>query len=138
MAFFLFRLRLIFLFGVFVGVVGVDRLWQQRVAGAAYILALGVLLSSYLQVQSTAATARAEQLSPVSINVREAREIPLTRTAATNLLSLYEKELGVQPTHRDLLLNTALLYSALDQPEQAQQKWDQARELDPNHFAFTL
>ena len=109
MAFFLFRLRLIFLFGVFVGVVGVDRLWQQRVAGAAFILALGVLLSSYLQVQSTAATARAEQLSPVSINVREAREIPLTRTATTNLLSLYEKELGVQPTHRDLLLNTALL-----------------------------
>lgn len=50
-------------------------------------------------------------------------------TEITKWLSLYHQ----QPTHRDVLINLSLLYSAQGDTENARQYLNQAREIDPNH-----
>lgn len=42
----------------------------------------------------------------------------------------------LQPTHRDILINIARLYQALDRQDLFQLYWSQAQQLDPNNAAF--
>lgn len=137
MRFFIFKLRLLVLLGIFLVQLALGSFWQLRSTLAMFVLALAVLISSFLQVQNSQILAQNEQVIPLSLPVAGSSERPLTRTAVQNLLAQYEKISSQEPLHRDVLLNMAVLYSTLGETERAQTKWDQARKLDPNHPAFT-
>lgn len=49
-----------------------------------------------------------------------------------SLLFLY----NVQPTHKDILINLALLYQSQDNEDKALNYWNSAKELDPNNPIF--
>ena len=50
----------------------------------------------------------------------------------TSLLFLY----NIQPTHKDILINLALLYQSQDNEDKALSYWNSAKELDPNNPVF--
>ena len=44
---------------------------------------------------------------------------------------------SIQPTHRDILVNLALLYQAQNNEDKALVYWNSAQELDPNNQLFS-
>ncbi len=77
-----------------------------------------------------------------------AQETPIADALHTTTLKLLPQEkldelrthwletLTVQPTHRDALLNLALLEEAVGSTQSAQEYFDQAHQLDPNNKVF--
>lgn len=52
-------------------------------------------------------------------------------------IAAYEQLLRLQPTHRDLLINTALLYQAKLDMRRSEYYWLQAQKQDPNLSLFS-
>lgn len=61
---------------------------------------------------------------------------PETVATYQNTLKTWLHIAELQPTHRDVLLNIALLYQALGQTEVSQTYRYRAQQLDPNYSAF--
>lgn len=81
----------------------------------------------------------------------EEKNLPLSNTIITTspqkpqvfTLNQYNQQLetflflsSTQPTHRDVLVNIALLYQAQNNIEKANVFWESAKELDPNNPLF--
>lgn len=60
----------------------------------------------------------------------------LTRSEIEAALEQNRQAAKLYPTHRDILLNTSLLYDALGESSRAEHYWEAARERDPNHPIF--
>lgn len=60
----------------------------------------------------------------------------LTESELRDKLAYWQQVETVQPTHRDVLVNIALLSQALGEEEQYQTYWERAKKLDPNHAIF--
>jgi len=52
-------------------------------------------------------------------------------------IQYWESLRQLQPTHRDVLVNLAVLHQAQGNQDQAQEYLDQAKKIDPNHPLFS-
>lgn len=132
-----FKLRLAFLLGYFLLQAVRISFRQLTTVFAAALITLTVLMSATLNMQIARSTAVQQQITNITLAIPGGTQRALTRDQVTAQIAQYEQLLTQQPQQRMLLINVALLYSALDDRAAAQQKWDQARALDPNHPAFT-
>jgi hypothetical protein len=76
-------------------------------------------------------------LRDVLVTAPAAKPVSYTAQSATTQQAAYFSLLSIQPTSRDALINTALLYQAQNNDKQAYEYWMAAKQLDPNHPLFS-
>ena len=59
-----------------------------------------------------------------------------SQTQLEKQLIIHQELYRLQPTDRDVLINLALLYRALNQVELADEYWAKAQKVDPNYGLF--
>lgn len=133
----LFKLRLLLFLGFFVAQVVLTNFRQLKTVFTISILTLVVLVAATTDMQLARLRAEKQQITTIVLEIPGSKKQTFTRDQVISQITQYEKLLKEQPQQRTVLINLALLYSALDDTAAAQQKWDQARALDPNHPAFT-
>lgn len=107
--------------------------------GIAFLLL--VLCSAMITIITTQNSVRQDEIISVALknqsSEKSATEVLFTRKEVDAKIQQYEKILQIQPQHRDVLVNTSLLYQAITEQKKAHQLWEQARELDPNNPLFS-
>jgi tetratricopeptide (TPR) repeat protein len=83
-------------------------------------LTLGIIFSYYLQVKKTKAIQERSEVTNQLMHQKEA----------------LKKILVQQPTHRDTLINLAIISCQLEQWQDCQDYFQKAKEIDPNNPIF--
>lgn len=106
-----------------------------------YAIILGNQLASSLTQKLVPQFSTLDQPSRPHLKIRVAATQTTALASDENTLrqtlAHITTQLRFQPTHRDLLLNAALIEQALGNQTTAERLYDQARQVDPNdtHFA---
>lgn len=110
--------------------------WKKRASGVVFLLSGVVVIALAIAITLYHYTG-AEPVNNLdntsAFQVSTLKNISLSRPEADQLLNLYLSQLQKQPTHRDLIINTALLLEATNQSNEAGKFWQRALEVDPNH-----
>lgn len=75
-------------------------------------------------------------LPTITLNAQDKTQETIFRWEAEEKLQQLEEQLEENPTHRDILINTALLHQALGNQEEANELFTRAKTLDPNNQLF--
>ncbi|MEX0896276.1 MAG: hypothetical protein WDZ94_05110 [Patescibacteria group bacterium] len=134
---FFFKLKLLFSLMLFLSALAWEYFVTVRTV-VLYSVVTIVVCWSFLTTITSFQTTQSTILYPVVLQATpEENQQLLTEDEIRELLQTYHLALEVQPHHRDVLINTALLYQALGEVEHSQKYWQQALLLDPNHSIFT-
>ncbi len=104
-----------------------------------------VVFFTHLQIKAAQnVLSRLPQSAPILPTVSLGITVPTNHKTISTETAVLESELATtlellraQPTHRDLLVNAALLNEALGNTDQAHFFLDQAKAIDPNHATFS-
>lgn len=132
----LLKLKLVWLFSVFVLTIGLEAFSAVRSVVFYGLLTIAVAWI-FLTTLTTVSLEPPSILYP-AVDPQSPPEttLHLDESAARKLLARYRDILVTQPNHRDVLLNAAQLHLALGELELGQELREQARLLDPNHPSF--
>jgi hypothetical protein len=120
MRLFFIKLWLSWLMGLFLVRLGITFLYHRRAALYWILLTGGLVFTSLAHPDKTNPTILFEH--------------PDT-TLISQEFNFWQQAVMMQPTHRDLLINAAILTELLD-ATQAAHYWETARYQDPNHPIF--
>jgi len=133
----LLQLRLALLFSLFLSRVAWELLFLVR---TTLLTIVGGAVITWILVAHLIAPAphlEAAIFPAVHPQAPENLSVLLTEQQIREKILANQEILRIQPTHRDILLNTAQLHLALGEVEQSERYLQQARLLDPNHPTFS-
>lgn len=133
----LLKIRLAIIFANFIALIAWNYFLSVR---TAFLYSTLALLIGWITLGHLTSVSPGSQtiLYPVVLeSAPQETETFLTETEIRRLLLEYDSILEIQPNHRDVLVNTAILYQSLGEVEKSQSYWQQAALLDPNHQIFT-
>jgi tetratricopeptide (TPR) repeat protein len=135
MKFFL-QVRLLIALGLFFFSLSLEYLKMVRVLLFSLVLLATVLCTLGITMLSIPPEEKALPLSNTIITTSPQKPQVFTLNQYNQQLETFLFLSSTQPTHRDVLVNIALLYQAQNNIEKANVFWESAKELDPNNALF--
>lgn len=130
------QIRLLLALGLFFFSLSLEYLKMVRVLLFSLVLLAILLCALGITVLSIPPEEKALPLSNTVVTTSPQRPQVFTLTQYNQQLETFLFLSSTQPTHRDVLVNIALLYQAQNNVDKAAAFWESAKALDPNNTLF--
>lgn len=132
------RLRLLYFLFSFAFDLSAFFIQRVRVLLWSFVLFLMIICAGLFQFIQIAEKTAHLTISSVGLPKEFPHEVvKMTKHDVEQRIQISEKLLQLQPSSRDVLINTALLYLAVNNTDKSQGYWQKAQQLDPNNQLFS-